>query len=139
MTFFLENSRPTACYFQWNSKKLFEYMQLGYTLSKAIRTTGVNLKIALWDHHVSAAQKIYLCQQNQLTLSHKSSQLFISSRRIYISSIKLFFFLDLDCQNLATLDFGICQISKKNNLISEMKILLSEMKLRYRAFLALRS
>ena len=22
----LENSRPTACYFQWNSKKLFEYM-----------------------------------------------------------------------------------------------------------------
>ena len=38
-------------------------------------------------------------------------------------------FLDLDCQNLASLDFGNCPISKKDHLISEMKISLSEMKL----------
>ena len=43
-------------------------------------------------------------------------------------------FLDLDCQNLASLDFGNCPISKKDHLISEMKILLSEMKLRPRVF-----
>ena len=43
-------------------------------------------------------------------------------------------FLDLDCQNLASLDFDNCPISKKDHLISEMKILLSEMKLRPRVF-----
>lgn len=62
-----------------------------------------------------------------------------------ISLNKLFFFLYLDCQNLATLDLGNCKSSKKNNLISkmkiillEMKIILSEMKLCYRAFVALK-
>ena len=35
-------------------------------------------------------------------------------------------FLDLDCQNLASLDFDNCPISKKDHLISEMKILLEE-------------
>ena len=44
-------------------------------------------------------------------------------------------FLDLDCQNLASLDFGNCPISKKDHLISELKISLSEMKLRPRVFL----
>ena len=43
-------------------------------------------------------------------------------------------FLDLDCQNLASLDFDNCPISKKDHLISEMKISLSEMKLRLRVF-----
>ena len=43
-------------------------------------------------------------------------------------------FLDLDCQNLASLDFGICPISKKDHLISELKISLSEMKLRLQVF-----
>ena len=44
-------------------------------------------------------------------------------------------FLDLDCQNLASLDFGNCPISKKDHLISEMKISLSELKLHLRVFL----
>ena len=34
----------------------------------------------------------------------------------------------------ASLDFGNCPISKKDHLISEMKISLSEMKLRLRVF-----
>ena len=42
-------------------------------------------------------------------------------------------FLNLDCQNLASLDFGNCSISKKGHLISE--ILLLEMKLCQRVFL----
>ena len=61
-------------------------------------------------------------------------QSFISSSKIFNSSIKWFFF-SIWTAKISLRSILACPISKKNHLISELKISLSELKLRLRVFL----
>ena len=66
-------------------------------------------------HEALEAEKKYPSGWKIGSLRCKNSQALLFLERIFL-------FLDLDCQNLATLGFDNCPISEKKNSLSEKKL-----------------
>ena len=66
-------------------------------------------------HEALEAEKKYPSGWKIGSLRCKNSQALLFLERIFL-------FLDLDCQNLATLGFDNCPISEKKNFLSEKKL-----------------
>ena len=69
----------------------------------------------LWLVKGPGLEKIYPSGWKIGSLRCKNSQALLFLERIFL-------FLDLDCQNLATLGFDNCPISEKKNSLSEKKL-----------------
>ena len=98
------------------------------------------LEIDLWlrSWSLRGRKNVSVLLENRVLFAGKPLRLFFSSRKLSISSIKFSFFsIWTVWPRYARSDN--CPISKKKNLISEMKSSLSEKKLRLQVFPALSS
>ena len=110
----LENSRPTACYFQWNSWKLLDQFQ-NFSKHEVIKDfTCCNSRLLFGVMTFNQPRKCILAARNRLHHRQKTSRPILFLREIFL-------FFDLDCQNLATLGFDNCPISEKENLSQKKK------------------
>ena len=108
----LENSRPTACYFQWNSWKLLDQFQ-NFSKHGVIKDfTCCNSRLLFGVMTFNQQRKFILAAEKNLLFSIKTLSLCF-----FLEGFFLFF--DLDCQNLATLGFDNCPISEKEKSLSE--------------------
>ena len=138
-----EKEREQTKMLNWAQSEVFNWAPAEYSIMIKLKGSpyyhgyvdqGTILDRVVGSSRVSSKENISVPLELTCFFGSKTLRLIPFFEQNFHFLDQMVLFLDLDCQNLASLDFDNCPISKKDHLISEMKISLSEMKLRLRVF-----